>query len=147
MGLGQSAADLTRHRISFDTAVTGSTIRCPRCSTILAHSIGEQRLITIGYSSRERLLVVSHSERRDTIRISVHDAPPRKRGNTMKRETGNRDDEMRSEYRFDYSKAVRGKNYRRLLKAGANVVVLEPDIAKFFRIQQQSTTRYVLCLR
>ncbi len=42
-------------------------------------------------------------------------------------------DEMRPEYDFDYSKAVRGKYHRRLLKEGANVVVLEPDIAKAFR--------------
>ena len=42
-------------------------------------------------------------------------------------------DEMRPEYQFDYSKAVRGKYYRRLLREGANVVVLEPDVAKAFR--------------
>ena len=42
-------------------------------------------------------------------------------------------DELRSEYDFDYSKAVRGKYYRRLLNEGANVVVLEPDVAKAFR--------------
>jgi hypothetical protein len=41
--------------------------------------------------------------------------------------------EMRAEYEFDYSKAVRGKYYRRLLKEGANVVVLEPDVARAFR--------------
>ena len=40
---------------------------------------------------------------------------------------------MRAEYAFDYSTAVRGKYYRRLLKEGANVVVLEPDVAKAFR--------------
>lgn len=42
-------------------------------------------------------------------------------------------DELRPEYHFDYSKAVRGKYYRRLLKDGANVIVLEPDVAKVFR--------------
>ena len=42
-------------------------------------------------------------------------------------------DEMRAEYNFDYSKAVRGKYYRRLLKEGANVVVLDLDVAKAFR--------------
>jgi hypothetical protein len=42
-------------------------------------------------------------------------------------------DDMRPEYDFDYSTAVRGKYYRRLLKEGANVVVLEPDVAKAFR--------------
>jgi hypothetical protein len=41
--------------------------------------------------------------------------------------------EMRPEYEFDYSTAVRGKYYRRLMKEGANVVVLEPDVAKAFR--------------
>lgn len=42
-------------------------------------------------------------------------------------------DDMRPEYEFDYSTAIRGKYYRRLLKEGANVVVLEPDVAKAFR--------------
>ena len=41
-------------------------------------------------------------------------------------------DELRPEYDFDYSKAVRGKYYKRLLEEGANVVVLEPDVAKAF---------------
>ena len=41
-------------------------------------------------------------------------------------------DELRPEYDFDYSKGVRGKYYKRLLEEGANVVVLEPDVAKAF---------------
>jgi hypothetical protein len=41
-------------------------------------------------------------------------------------------DELRPEYEFGYSKAVRGKYYRRLLEEGSNVVVLEPDVAKAF---------------
>jgi len=41
-------------------------------------------------------------------------------------------DELRPEYDFDYSKTVRGKYYKRLLQEGANVVVLEPDVAKAF---------------
>ena len=40
--------------------------------------------------------------------------------------------EMRAEYNFDYSKGVRGKYYKRLLREGSNVVVLDPDIAKAF---------------
>jgi hypothetical protein len=40
--------------------------------------------------------------------------------------------QMRAEYDFDYSKAVRGKHYKRLLKEGSNVVVLDRDIAKAF---------------
>jgi len=41
--------------------------------------------------------------------------------------------DMRPEYNFDYSTAVRGKYYRRLLKEGSNVVVLDPDVARAFR--------------
>jgi hypothetical protein len=42
-------------------------------------------------------------------------------------------DDLRAEYDFDYSKAVRGKYYRRLLEEGANVIVLDPEIAKAFQ--------------
>jgi hypothetical protein len=41
-------------------------------------------------------------------------------------------DEMRPEYNFDYSKAVRGKYCKRLLEEGTNVVVLDLDVAKTF---------------
>ena len=41
-------------------------------------------------------------------------------------------DELRPEYNFDYSKAVRGKYYKRILDEGANIVMLEPDVAKAF---------------
>jgi hypothetical protein len=51
----------------------------------------------------------------------------------MKPKTPAGSDDMRAEYEFDHSKAVRGKYYRRLLKEGANVVVLDPDVAKAFR--------------
>ena len=51
----------------------------------------------------------------------------------MKANNAARANEMLPEYHFDYSTAVRGKYYQRLLKEGANVVVLEPDVAKAFR--------------
>ena len=50
----------------------------------------------------------------------------------MKDKTKKSVDELRPEYRFDYSKAVRGKYYQRLIDEGSNVVILEPDIAKAF---------------
>ncbi len=51
----------------------------------------------------------------------------------MKAKSNVSSDDMRVEYDFDYSKAVRGKYYRRLLREGANVVVLDPDVARAFR--------------
>ena len=61
--------NLRKHGISFDEAVTvfydplSATFDDPN------HSVGEQRLITIGYSARDRLLVVAHTERGVTVRI------------------------------------------------------------------------------
>lgn len=51
----------------------------------------------------------------------------------MKARERTQPNEMRSEYDFDYATAIRGKYYRRLLKEGANVVVLDPDVARSFR--------------
>jgi hypothetical protein len=50
----------------------------------------------------------------------------------MKAKTQKVRDELRPEYDFDYSKAVRGKYYKRLFEEGANIVVLESDVAKAF---------------
>lgn len=51
----------------------------------------------------------------------------------MKSKTQKVHDELRPEYDFDYSKAVRGKYHRRLLEEGANIIALEPDVAKSFK--------------
>jgi hypothetical protein len=58
-----------KHKVSFDEAVT--VFYDPLSATFgdPDHSDNEQRLITIGYSSHSRLLVVSHAERGNTIRI------------------------------------------------------------------------------
>ncbi|MBN2316982.1 MAG: hypothetical protein JXM79_23855 [Sedimentisphaerales bacterium] len=50
----------------------------------------------------------------------------------MRTKSNNSRGDLRPEYDFDYSKAIRGKYSKRLLQEGANVVVLEPDIAKAF---------------
>jgi hypothetical protein len=56
------------------------------------------------------------------------------RGKNMKSKNSSQNvEELRPEYDFDYSKAVRGKYYRRLLEEGSNVIVLDPEIAKSFQ--------------
>ena len=52
--------------------------------------------------------------------------------NVMKPKRTNHVAQMRADYDFDYSTAVRGKYYKRLLKEGSNVVVLDRDVAKAF---------------
>jgi len=58
-----------KHRVSFDEAVT--VFYDPLSATFddPDHSFGEHRLITIGFSSHDRLVVVSHTERGNAIRI------------------------------------------------------------------------------
>ena len=58
-----------KHSASFEEAVT--VFYDPLSATFddADHSIGEQRLITVGFSSQGRLLVVSHTERGDVLRI------------------------------------------------------------------------------
>lgn len=58
-----------RHRVSFDEAVT--VFYDPLAATFddPDHSVGEHRFVTVGRSSRGRLLVVVHVEREERIRI------------------------------------------------------------------------------
>lgn len=61
--------NLKRHRVSFDEAVT--VFYNPLAATFddPDHSVGEHRLITVGHSSRERLLIVVHVEHGNSLRI------------------------------------------------------------------------------
>lgn len=61
--------NLRKHSVSFEEAVT--VFYDPLATTFPDpdHSVGEVRLITFGYSSQERLLVVAHTERGDAVRI------------------------------------------------------------------------------
>jgi uncharacterized protein len=55
--------------VSFDEALTVFYDLLSATFDDPDHSVDEQRLITIGYSSRGRLLVVSHTERGKAVRI------------------------------------------------------------------------------
>jgi len=61
-----------KHGVSFEEAVT--VFHDPLSATFddPDHSVNEQRFVTIGFSSQERLLVVAHSERgKNTCIISA----------------------------------------------------------------------------
>lgn len=65
----KAAQNLEKHDVSFDEAVT--VFHDPLAATFddPDHSAGEQRFVTIGYSSQNRLIVVAHTERGESIRI------------------------------------------------------------------------------
>ncbi|MEW5745517.1 MAG: BrnT family toxin [Nitrospirota bacterium] len=58
-----------KHGVSFDEAITAFYDPLSATFDDPDHSLGEERFITVGYSSRWRLLVVSHTERGSVIRI------------------------------------------------------------------------------
>ena len=65
----KAAKNLRRHKVSFNEAATvfgdslGTTVPDPD------HSLAEDRYITVGMSSRRRLVMVAHTERGQRIRI------------------------------------------------------------------------------
>ena len=69
VGPRKAAANLRKHGVAFEEASTA--LRDPLSATAADpdHSIDEDRFITFGVSSEGRLLVVSHTERGETIRI------------------------------------------------------------------------------
>lgn len=61
--------NLKEHGVSFDEATTVFGDRLSITISDPDHSHSEHRFIVIGMSHRMQLLVVSYSERKDTIRI------------------------------------------------------------------------------
>ena len=73
----KGSSNLRKHRVSFDEAVT--VFYDPMAATFEDpdHSAVEHRSITVGYSARNRLLVVSHTDRGNGVRLisATCDAP------------------------------------------------------------------------
>jgi len=61
--------NLRKHAVSFDEAVTVFYDSLSATFDDPDHSVGEHRYITIGFSSRDRLLVVGYTERGKALRI------------------------------------------------------------------------------
>ena len=74
-----------RHGVTFDEAVTVLHDALSAKFDDPDHSVGERRLIMVGYSSSDRLLIVSHVESGETIRVisaRLANAAERKRHET-----------------------------------------------------------------
>ena len=125
----KARSNLKKHALSFEEAAT--VFYDPLSATFddPDHSDEESRYITVGYSSQNKLCVVVHTEREDALRIiSARQATTQERKRMKKGQN-----KMRSEYDFDYSKAVRGKYHKRLLEEKSSIIVLEPDVAQAFQ--------------
>ena len=78
--LNKAAINLRKHGVTFEEAAT--VFRDELSATVPDpdHSLDEDRFITVGVSSENRLLIVAHSEYGDSIRIiSARELTPRER--------------------------------------------------------------------
>ena len=66
---GKARRNLRKHGVSFDEAVTAFYDPLSATFDDPDHSVGEQRYITVGFSSQNRLLIVAHTERGEAARI------------------------------------------------------------------------------
>jgi uncharacterized DUF497 family protein len=65
----KAKSNLTKHGVSFEEAATALSDPMAATGADPDHSIAEDRYVTFGVSERGRLLVVSHTEEGETIRI------------------------------------------------------------------------------
>ncbi len=66
---GKAAKNLRKHGVSFHEAISAFYDPLATTGDDPDHSEDEERLVTFGFSSAGRLIVVSHTERDDVIRI------------------------------------------------------------------------------
>lgn len=78
---GKARENLKKHGVSFHEAATVLEDALSTTFPDRSHSEDEIRFVTIGASTRGRILVVAHTEQNDTIRIiSARRATRRERG-------------------------------------------------------------------
>lgn len=65
----KAAANLRKHKVSFEEAATVFEDDLSLTGRDPDHSVGEHRFITVGLSSGKRVLLVAHTERGGKIRI------------------------------------------------------------------------------
>ena len=65
----KARTNLLKHKVSFEEAATALNDPMAATGHDPDHSIDEFRYVTFGVSKRGRLLVISHTEQEETIRI------------------------------------------------------------------------------
>jgi hypothetical protein len=97
------------------------------------HSKEEDRYITIGWSNRARLIMVSHTDRNKRIRIISARELTQSERKSNEEKTTEINDELRPEYDLKslLKDGVHGK-YTQTFRAWTNLILLKPDVAKAF---------------
>ena len=128
----KAAANRKKHGIDFHEAATVLDDTLSTTFPDTDHSTLESRFLTIGMSNRQRLLVVAHSEDAKRFGSSAPDQSQATNEGSMKKVNRKSSNEMRPEYDFaSMKRGVRGK-YAKRYRAGTNLILLDPELAKAF---------------
>jgi uncharacterized protein len=142
----KAAANLSKHHISFEEALTVFADPLARIFTDDEHSStddehsSDEREIIIGHTAKQRLIVVCFMEWKELSECSAPCEQAGKNGKIMKKTSAHSQapeslDNMRREYRFDYRKA-KPNRFAKRMAAGTIAVVLDPDVAVVFKSSQ-----------
>jgi uncharacterized DUF497 family protein len=129
----KAARNLVKHGVSFEEAATVFNDLLSDTFDDPDHSAAERRFIIIGVSEKGRMLVVSHTDEGEIVRIISAREPARgEREFYEKVEAEMEEDELRPEYDLSQLKGrARGKYVERY-REGTNLVLLEPDVVAAF---------------
>jgi uncharacterized DUF497 family protein len=119
--------NVRKHRVDF---IEASTVFADTLSLTIPdpdHSEDEVRWVTIGVSNRSAYSLWTIQKNRKQFVLLLPEGLTALSGGSMKK--GIRKEEIRDHY--DFSGGVRGK-YAARYAEGANVVVLDPDVARLF---------------
>jgi uncharacterized DUF497 family protein len=136
----KAATNLRKHKVFFHEAATIFRDVLSVTMPDPDHSHDEERSITIELSNQRRLLIVAHTERGDRIRIiSARELTRSEREANEEEKIDEMQDELRPEYdlRELLKSGVWGK-YAKRYRAGTNLVLLAPDVAKVFSNDEEA---------
>jgi uncharacterized DUF497 family protein len=147
----KAAQNLRRHRVTFNEAATVFGDFLGTTATDPDHSMMERRYITVGTSSRGRLLIVSHAHSGvSAFESSRRERSPEEKEKPMNQGKSKVGGDLRPEYDLSelLKNGVRGK-YAKRYHADSNIVLLEPEIRRAFRSEKavNDALRLVIELR
>jgi hypothetical protein len=128
----KAAANFKKHGVTFEEG--SSVFFDPLAITYPDpdHSLEECRELTVGYTMKEEVVLVSHCERGELGSLACALQRGLSEDRMKKESAAKRGDEMRKEYNLSkLAGAVRGKYYR-LATAGTNLALIDPDLANVF---------------
>ena len=129
----KASENLKKHKVSFDEAASAFADPFALTFDDPDHSLEERRYITIGTSSKPRIVFISHADRGDDhVRIISAGRRHQRKPMPTKNLASSRVDELRPEYDLaSLTGRVQGKYHARAT-AGTTMVLLEPDVAEVF---------------